>query len=71
MKVDAQNFCGTTALNHACSEGLYEIAKALLDAGASISIAEDYNITPIFNSARYNQPKCLQLLIEEARKRGI
>ena len=68
--VDKQNYCGTSALNHACSEGMCDIAKALLQAGASLKSLEDYNITPIFNAARYNQPECLTLLIEEAKKRG-
>lgn len=71
LNIDVQNYCDTTALNQACSEGMTEIAEILLYAGASLKHTEDYNLGPIFNAARHNHPECLKLCIKVAKERGL
>ena len=44
--------------------------KYLLEKGAKLDVREEYNISPIFSAAHHGQPECLQLLLEEANRRG-
>ena len=68
--VNAQNYCGTSSLHHAASEGMLDIVSCLLKYKAKLVIMEEYNITPVFSAAQFGHDKCLQVLLNESKKRG-
>jgi len=55
---------GMTALLYAAREGNTEVARTLLEAGASVSLAEANSIGPLLMALLNNQPDTAALLLE-------
>ena len=68
--VNRQSYCGTTALHLAICADAPDIVDLLLDHGAHIDIAEEFNLTPIFTSAQLGRTACLERLLVHARNTG-
>lgn len=58
-------FCNGWSLMHevACL-GNSTMASHLLDMGASLDLADDFGIKPVFTAAQYGRAECLRLLLE-------
>ncbi|XP_063923969.1 uncharacterized protein LOC135138056 isoform X2 [Zophobas morio] len=67
IHVNDQNKYGTTALQIACLEGVYENAKILLDCGASINIANNANNNALHfaSESKKDNRGVIKLLIEK------
>ena len=68
--INAQSYCGTTALHHAASEGMTDIVKYLLNHDAKLDVHEEYGIVPIFSAAQHGHESCLRLMLEKSVELG-
>ncbi len=57
-------FNGSTPLNSAATFNKTEIAKALIDAGADLSIANNDGSTPLHSAAFFGRVEMVQLLLD-------
>ena len=62
--INRQQYCGTSALHQAASEGLVDIMRHLVEHGASLHVMEEYHISPVFSAAQYGQTACLKILLD-------
>lgn len=53
-----------TPLHYAAQDGLEEIAKTLLDAGADVVAKNAYGNTPLLTAMAYYEPSLITLLLE-------
>ena len=53
-----------TALHHAAAQGRDEVAKVLLENGASYSLVDRYDTTPLHYAAVRGHEKVVALLLE-------
>ena len=73
-EINARGDMGRTALHDAVAHGHYEVAKTLLEAGASPLIKDEFNATPIEIAQMYKREAFVRLLNDylpqEARGRN-
>lgn len=62
--VNCQQYCGTSPLHQAASEGLVDIVRHLVENNAKLRIMEEYHISPVFSAAQYGQAACLKILLD-------
>ena len=55
---------GCTALHMACMNDKLAVAKALLDHGADMSLANKESFTPLHAAAWYQRKQCAELLVQ-------
>jgi len=61
VRVDTMNCLNQTALYWACENGHTEVAKYLLDNGASVNLGDD---KPLIAAVKYNHYDCVKLLLK-------
>lgn len=64
--VAAADDSGFTALHFACQQGNYEIAEALLTAGAPVNVKDSWGNTPLWRAvfAYQDDPRLIRLLLD-------
>ena len=62
--INCQQYCGTSPLHQAASEGLEDILSYLVEKKARLDVMEDYHISPVFSAAQYGQTACLKILLD-------
>ena len=62
--VNCQQYCGTSPLHQAVSEGLEDILSYLIEKNARLDVMEEYHISPVFAAAQYGQTACLKMLLD-------
>jgi ankyrin repeat protein len=66
--VNQQSYDNSTALHHAVSCNQPEIVALLLSNGASIELACDEDMTPVFCACHLGRLECLHLLVDNCRE---
>lgn len=54
---------GMTALNAACVNGLTDVAKILIQAGANLNKSDQFGYAPLSNAARYGRVETIEYLL--------
>lgn len=57
--------CGSTAINFAADFGYINIAKVLIEHGATIDYKDAARISPLYNAIEHNQSKFVRFLCEQ------
>ena len=63
-QVDSLVHTGASALHLACQEGHVTVALSLLQAGASLTLADRQGARPIHLAAQFNRTAVVRLLLE-------
>ncbi|PNP79778.1 hypothetical protein FNYG_06871 [Fusarium nygamai] len=71
VNLDVQDIRDRTPLGYAALMGRPKTVRVLLDAGADPTIAANWGYTPAIEALIANQHRCLEVLLEFHRKRGL